>query len=106
MIFNTNFLKGFDTAPNGRKLLMSLAITYFQERLKADKNIVYGKVDTIMLYGKSLFYGLDKLTIEVNSDKKFKYDKNTAPGEFLLEAEVDNDKDRQEKLKKKLDKNK
>lgn len=101
MIFSSNFVKAFDTAPNGRRLLMSLAITYFQERIQADRNIVLARVDTIRLYGKNLFYGIDKMTIELIADKKFMYGDSTKPCEFLLEAEVDNNKERADKLERK-----
>ena len=101
MIFSSNFVKAFDTAPNGRKLLMSLAVTYFQERIQADRNMVLSKIDTLRLYGKNLYYGIEKMTIEVNADKKFKYADSAKACEFLLEPEVDNNKEREQQIKEK-----
>lgn len=30
MIFNTNFLKAFDIVPNGKRILLGMAVAYFQ----------------------------------------------------------------------------
>lgn len=63
IIFNTVFLRSFDTVPNGRRILLGLSVAYFQERLKADRNPVLIKVNTHALYGKNLYYGIDKSSI-------------------------------------------
>ena len=56
------------------------------------------KIDTVGLYGKQLYYGIDKTTVEIKSDNKFKYGTQVKAGEFLLEAEVDNSAKRQSEL--------
>jgi fumarylacetoacetate (FAA) hydrolase family protein len=58
MIFNSNFLKGFDVVPNGKRLFLGFALAYFQERIKNDRNFVLSKIDTVRLYSKNLYYGI------------------------------------------------
>lgn len=73
MIFSTSFIRAFEAVPNGRRIFLGICAAYFQERIKADRNPILLKVNTHSLYGKNLYYGIDKLTIEVNQNKKFKY---------------------------------
>jgi hypothetical protein len=58
MILNTNFLKGFEVV--NRKILLGLAVSYFQERIKRDKNPTTSKLNTEALYGKKLYYDIMK----------------------------------------------
>lgn len=60
MIFPTMFVKSFENVPNGIKVLLGLSVAYFQERLKADRNPIYNKINTQALYGKNLFYSIQK----------------------------------------------
>ena len=61
---------------------MSLAISYFQERLMNDRNPLLKHYNP-ELYRKLAFYCVEKMSIEV-SESKFKYGKDKKPGEFLL----------------------
>ena len=76
LIFNSNFLRAFESVPNGRRVFLGIATAYFQERLKNDRNPVLMKVDTLNLYGKNLYYGIDKHTIQINQTKNFIYGDN------------------------------
>lgn len=84
MVFNSNFLKAFDAAPNGKRLFLGIAVAYFQERVKGDRNMILSKIDTRTLYGKNLYYEIEKQSIKI-SQNKFKYGKSTKAGPFLLE---------------------
>lgn len=77
IIFNDAFYKSFEKAQGGKKLLMSIAISYFQERLQNDRNPLLKKFNP-ELHGKLAFYVVEKMSIEIN-DKKFKYGKETKP---------------------------
>ena len=83
MIFNDKFYDSFEKVQGGKKILLSIAVSYFQERLQADRNPLTKDFNP-ELYGKLLFYGIEKMSIEVN-EAKFKYGKEKIPSEFLLE---------------------
>ena len=87
LIFNDKFYQSFEKAPGGKKLLMSIAVSYFQERLQADRNPLLKQFNP-ELHGKLAYYVIEKMSIEI-SDKKYKYGKDTKPSEFLLEKDVD-----------------
>lgn len=62
MIFNDKFYHSFERAPGGKKVLLSIAISYFQERLQSDRNPLLKDYNP-QLYGKLLFYGIEKMSI-------------------------------------------
>lgn len=56
------------TRQGGKKILISLALSYLQERIKADKNPLKGKFDPISS-GKNAFYKIEGMTVEVSPTK-------------------------------------
>lgn len=62
------------------------------------------EVNTHSLYGKNLYYGIEKETIEINQERKYKYGNELKCNEFLLEAEVDVKGDERSKKGKKDEK--
>lgn len=73
MIFNDQFYQEFDKVQGGKQIFLSLAVSYFQERLTNDKNPLLKHYSPEM-YGKLAFYAVEKPTISI-SQNKFKYGK-------------------------------
>ena len=57
MIFNEQFLMAFDRVANGRKILLSLAVSYFQDRLENDRNPLLKKYNPNQ-HQKVAFYSI------------------------------------------------
>ena len=56
----------------GKKLLMSLAISYFEQRFQNDYNPLLRIYDP-NLHNKLAFYCVEKMSIELNIERKYFY---------------------------------
>lgn len=78
MIFNDKFYQAFEKVNTGKKLLFSIAVSYFQERIQNDRNPLLKQYNP-QQYGKLAFYNIEKMSIEL-SQEKYKYGKDAKPG--------------------------
>lgn len=63
MVFNRNMYESLmRQGPNGKKLIMSLAISYFEQRLQTDHNPLI-KLYNPEVHKKLAFYAVEKLSI-------------------------------------------